>query len=113
MVNPMRTLMVAFVVAAMVFVPLGIVGTASAASPTRNLAPVVIGPVSTDRLGGGAFVGVKAVDALLGVRHGSSAHPNDVVFLQEYNGFIVWAHFVHGLGDHLRCRARPRGPAAW
>src|SRR5438552_7509469 len=62
----MRTLMVAFVVAAMVFVPLGIVGTASAASPTRNLAPVVIGPVSTDRFGGGDFVGVKAGDALFG-----------------------------------------------
>src|SRR2546430_15660467 len=88
MVNPMRTLMAAFVVAAMVFVPLGIVGTASAASPTRNLAPVVIGPVSTDRLGGGDFVGGKAGEAPFRVRHGTSAHPNDVVLFAQYKRLL-------------------------
>src|SRR5207249_10638174 len=103
MVNPMRTLMVAFVVAAMVFVPLGIVGT-SAASPTRNLAPVVIGPVSTDRFGGGDFVGVKAGDALFGVRYGTTARPNDVVIFAEYKRFLGGAELVGGCGDDLATR---------
>src|SRR5438046_9519117 len=102
MVNPMRTLMAAFVVAAMVFVPLGIVGTASAVSPTRNLAPVVIGPVSTDRFGGGDFVGVKAGDALFGVRYGTTAHPNDVVILAEYKRFLGWADIVYDTADDLQ-----------
>src|SRR2546430_11099484 len=100
MVNPMRTLMAALVVAAMVFVPLGIVGTASA-SPTRNLAPVVIGPVSTDRFGGGDFVGVKAGDALFGVRYGTTAHPNDVVIFAEYKRFLGGADIVDAPGAHL------------
>jgi len=103
----MRTLMVAFVVAAMVFVPLGIVGTASAASPTRNLAPVVIGPVSTDRFGGGDFVGVKAGDALFGVRYGTTAHPNDVVIFAEYKRFLGGADIVDARGDHLATRGIP------
>src|SRR5437867_13234810 len=101
MVNPMRTLMAAFVVAAMVFVPLGIVGTATAARPARNLAPVVIGPVSTDRFGGGDFVGVKAGDALFGVRYGTTAHPNDVVIFAEYKRFLGGADIVDARGDHL------------
>src|SRR5438094_471656 len=107
MVNPMRTLMAAFVVAAMVFVPLGIVGTASAVSPTRNLAPVVIGPVSTDRFGGGDFVGVKAGDALFGVRYGTTAHPNDVVIFAEYKRFLGGADIVDARGDHLATRGIP------
>ena len=98
--------MVAFVVAAMVFVPLGIVGTASA-SPTRNLAPVVIGPVSTDRFGGGDFVGVKAGDALFGVRYGTTAHPNDVVIFAEYKRFLGGADIVDSRGDHLATRGIP------
>src|SRR5213592_4935105 len=107
MVNPMRTLMAALVVAAMVFVPLGIVGTASAVSPTRNLAPVVIGPVSTDRFGGGDFVGVKAGDALFGVRYGTTAHPNDVVIFAEYKRFLGGADIVDSRGDHLATRGIP------
>ena len=102
----MRTLMAAFVVAAMVFVPLGIVGTASA-SPTRNLAPVVIGPVSTDRFGGGDFVGVKAGDALFGVRYGTTAHPNDVVIFAEYKRFLGGTDIVDARGDHLATRGIP------
>src|SRR5213596_1399008 len=107
MVNPMRTLMAAFVVAAMVFVPLGIVRTATAAGPARNLAPVVIGPVSTDRFGGGDFVGVKAGDAVFGVRYGTTAHPNDVVIFAEYKRFLGGADIVDARGDHLATRGIP------
>ena len=103
----MRTLLAAFVVAAMVFVPLGIVGTASAAGTTRNLAPVVIGPVSTDRFGGGDFVGVKAGDALFGVRYGTTARPNDVVIFAEYKRFLGGADIVDARGDHLATRGIP------
>src|SRR2546430_17167450 len=107
MVNPMRTLMASLVGASMVFVRLGIVGTASAASPTRNLAPVVIGPVSTDRFGGGDFVGVKAGDALFGVRYGTTAHPNDVVIFAEYKRFLGGADIVDARGDHPATRGIP------
>src|SRR5437762_13150296 len=102
MVNPMRTLMAAFVVAAMVFVPLGMVGTARAAGPTRHLAPVVIGPVSTDRFGGGDFVGVEVGDALFGVRYGTTAHAKDVVIFAEYQRFLGCADVVgSGVGDEV------------
>src|SRR5436309_5340974 len=103
----MRPLMAAFVVAAMVFVPLGIVGTASAAGPTRNLAPVVIGPVSTDRFGGGDFVGVKAGDALFGVRYGTTAYSNDIVIFAEYKRFLGGADIVDARVDHLATRGIP------
>src|SRR5438105_10267440 len=106
MVNRRRPLMVAFAVAAMVFVALGIVGTAGA-SPTRNLATVVIGPVSTDRFGGGDFVGVKAGDALFGVRYGTTAHPNDVVIFAEYKRFLGGADIVDAQGNHLATRGIP------
>src|SRR5947199_7431626 len=75
----MRTWMTAIIVAVMVLVPLGIMGTASAAGTTRDLTTVVIGPVPTDRFGGGDLVAVKAGDALFGVRYGSNAHANDIV----------------------------------
>src|SRR2546429_7114211 len=107
MVNPMRTLMAAFVVAAMVCVTVGIGRTAGAAGPRRNLAPVVIGPVSTDRFGGGDFVGVKAGDALFGVRYGTTAHPNDVVIFAEYKRFLGGADIVDARGDHLATRGIP------
>src|SRR5438093_1281243 len=48
----MRTWMTAIIVAVMVLVPLGIMGTASAAGTTRDLTTVVIGPVPTDRFDG-------------------------------------------------------------
>jgi len=80
----MRTWMTAIIVAVMVLVPLGIMGTASAAGTTRDLTTVVIGPVPTDRFGGGDLVAVKAGDALFGVRYGSNAHANDIVIFAEY-----------------------------
>src|SRR2546427_3075934 len=39
--------------------------------------PVIIGPVVTDRLGGGDLVAVKAGDAVFGVVYGTSDHRNE------------------------------------
>src|SRR2546427_7986568 len=103
----MKTLLAAIVVAAMVLVPLGIMGTASAAGTNRNLTTVVIGPVPTDRFGGGDLVAVKAGDALFGVRYGSSAHANDIVIFAEYKRFLGGADILDPQGDHL---AAPRNP---
>jgi len=103
----MRTLMAALVVAAMLLVPLGIVGTASAAGTARDLTPVVIGPVTTDRFGGGDLVAVKAGDALFGVRYGTSAHPNDLVIFAEYKRFLGGAEIVDAQGNYLATRGIP------
>src|SRR5205809_5117967 len=103
----MRTWMTAIIVAVMVLVPLGIMGTASAAGTNRDLTTVVIGPVPTDRFGGGDLVAVKAGDALFGVRYGSSEHANDLVIFAEYKRFLGGADIVDAQGNHLATRGIP------
>src|SRR5467141_461243 len=103
----MRTWLAALLVAAMVLVPLGIAGTASAAGTTRDLTTVVIGPVPTDRFVGGDLVAVKAGDALFGVRYGSNAHANDIVIFAEYKRFLGGADIVDAQGNHLATRGIP------
>src|SRR5256886_618780 len=103
----MKTLLAAMVVAAMVLVPLGIMGTASAAGTSRNLTTVVIGPIPTDRFGGGNLVAVKAGDALFGVRYGLSGHANDIVIFAEYKRFLGGADIVDAQGNHLATRGIP------
>src|SRR2546425_10509853 len=103
----MRMLMAALVVAAMLAVPLGLMGTASAVGGNRDLTPVVIGPVWTDRLGGGDLVAVKAGDALFGVRYGVSNHTNDVVIFAEYKRFLGGAEVVDAQGNYLATRGIP------
>src|SRR2546423_14561008 len=103
----MRTWLAALVLAVMVLVHLGIMGTASAAGTTRDLTTVVIGPVPTDRFGGGDLVAVKAGDALFGVRYGSSAHANDIVIFAEYKRFLGGADIVDAQGNHLATRGIP------
>jgi hypothetical protein len=95
------------VVAAFLLVPLGLMGTASAAGTGRDLTPVVIGPMTTDRFGGGDLVAVKAGDALFGVRYGTSVHPNDVVIFAEYKRFLGGADIVDPQGEHLATRGIP------
>lgn len=103
----MRMLAAALIVAAMLVVPLGLMGTASAADTHRDLTPVVIGPVSTDRFGGGDLIAVKAGDALFGVRYGSVAHPNDIVIFADYKRFLGGAEIVDGDGNYLASRGIP------
>src|SRR5467141_3501557 len=103
----MRTLGATLVVLAMLAIPLGIVGTASAVGTARDLTPVVIGPIQTDRLGGGDLVAVKAGDALFGVRYGVSNHTNDVVIFAEYKRFLGGAEVVDAQGNYLATRGIP------
>ena len=103
----MRTLFAALAVAAVLLVPLGLMGTASAAHTSRDLTTVVIGPVSTDRFGGGDVVAVKAGDALFGVRYGTTNHLNDVVIFAEYKRFLGGAEIVDAQGNLLATRGIP------
>src|SRR2546430_6015352 len=97
----MRILAAVLIVAAML-VPLGLMGTAAAAN--RNLTPVVIGPIPTDRFDGGNLIAVKAGDALFGVRYGTSNHLNDIVIFAEYKRFLGGAQIVDGQGNELASR---------
>src|SRR5205807_1812367 len=77
------------------------------AGTTRDLTTIVIGPVPTDRFGGGDLVAVKAGDALFGVRYGSNAHANDIVIFAEYKRFLGGADIVDAQGNHLATRGIP------
>lgn len=103
----MRGLLAGFIVLAMLGMPLAVVGTASAQDGGRDLTPVVIGPIETDRLGGGAVVGVQAGDALFGVRYGTTENPNDIVIFAEYKRFLGGADIVDASGNHLATRGIP------
>ena len=107
MVTDVRTLLATIIVAAFLLLPVGLMGTASAAGPGRDFTPVLIGPVSTDRFGGGDLVAVKAGDALFGVRYGTSVHPNDVLIFAEYKRFLGGADIVDAQGNHLTTRGIP------
>src|SRR2546428_6336392 len=95
----MRTLAAVLAMAVMLAVPLGLMGTAGAASPGRDLTPVIIGPVVTDRLGGGDLVAVKAGDAVFGVVFGTSDHRNDIVLFPGYKRFLGGPNIYHPPGD--------------
>src|SRR5947209_4146783 len=103
----MRTLAAVLAMAVILAVPLGLMGPASAASPGRDLTPVIIGPVVTDRLGGGDLVAVKAGDAVFGVVYGTSDHRNDIVIFAEYKRFLGGANIYDARGDYLATRGIP------
>src|SRR3989449_6056654 len=103
----MRILAAVLVVAAMLVGPLGLMGTAAATN--RDLTPVVIGPIPTDRVDGGNLIAVKAGDALFGVRYGTRDHLNDIVIFAEYKRFLGGAQIVDGQGNEIgraSCRER-------
>jgi len=58
----MRITAAVFVALAVLVVPLGLAATASAATTdtNRNVTPSVVGPIPTDRFGGGMMVGARA-----------------------------------------------------
>src|SRR3989441_7931631 len=101
----MGILAAVLVVAAMLVGPLGLMGTAAAAN--RDLTPVVIGPIPTDRFDGGNLIAVKAGNALFGVRYGTSDHMNDIVIFAEYNRFLGGAQVVDGQGNEPASRGIP------
>lgn len=98
----------ALVVLAMLAVPLGLAGTASAAdTQTRDLTPVVIGPEPTDRFGGGDVIAVRAGDSTFGVRYGTTEQENNIVIFAEYKRFLGAAEIVDNQGNYLRTRGIP------
>ena len=108
----MRGMLAAILAMAMLAVPLAVASTASAATPdvtvrAADLTPHVIGPVPTDRFGGGELVGVQAGDAVFGVRFGTPEHPNNVMIFAEYKRFLGGADIVDASGDRLATRGIP------
>src|SRR2546428_6508809 len=100
----MRILAAVLVVAAMLVGPLGLMGTAAA---NRDLTPVVIGPIPTDRFDGGNLIAVKAGDALFGVRYGTRDHLNDIVIFPDNKRFLGVAQIANGQGNALTSRGIP------
>ena len=108
----MRGMLAAILAMAMLAVPLAVASSASAASPgvrvrAADLTPYVIGPVATDRFGGGELVGVQAGDAVFGVRFGTPEHPNNVMIFAEYKRFLGAADVVDAQGRYLGTRGIP------
>ncbi len=108
----MKGILAAILAMAMLAVPLAVATTASAATTgmtttAADLTPHVIGPVATDRLGGGELIGVRAGDAVFGVRYGTPEHPNNVVIFAEYKRFLGAADIVDAQGRYLATRGIP------
>src|SRR5213593_3987077 len=99
----MRITAAVFVVLAVLVVPIGLAAMASAAitDTDRNVTPSVIGPVPTDRFGGGMMVGVRAGQTTFGVFYGTSEHPNNVVIFAEETRILGGAEIVDGSGKRL------------
>src|SRR6266571_2668913 len=107
--NMMRITAAVFVALAVLVVPLGLAATASAATTgtDRNVTPSVIGPLPTDRFGGGMMVGVRAGLTTFGVFYGTSDHPNNVVIFAEETRILGGAEIVDGSGQRLATRGIP------
>ena len=105
----MRITAAVFVALAVLVVPLGLAATASAATTVtnRNVTPSVIGPIPTDRFGGGMMVGVRAGQTTFGIFYGTSDHPNNVVIFAEETRILGGAEIVDGSGQRLATRGIP------
>src|SRR5437773_3426383 len=105
----MRITAAVFVELAVLVVPLGLAATASAVTTdtNRNVTPSVIGPIPTDRFGGGMMVGARAGQTTFGVFYGTSDHPNNVVIFAEETRILGGAEIVDGSGQRLATRGIP------
>lgn len=101
----MKGLVAVLAVFAMVCAPLGFAGVASAAG-NRDLTPV-IEQGTTDRLGGGDWITVRAGDARLGVVYGTPAHPNQLYVFAEYKRFLGGADIYDSRDNFLRTTGIP------
>lgn len=96
------------VVLALLAVPLGVAGAAGGLPwEDRDLAPVLIVGDRTDRLDGGALVGVRAGETVFGVRYGTPEHPNNLVIFAEYKRYLGAADIVDQQGNLLRTHGLP------
>ena len=108
----MRNLAVTLVALAMLGVPLAVATTAAAspntlAASAQTTTPRFVGPTSTNRFGGGDWVGVTAGATNFGVLYGTAANPNRVVIFAEYTRFLGGANVVNEQGQQLAVRGIP------
>lgn len=101
----MKSIVAIGAVLAMVCASLAMAGVASAAGE-RNLTPVVE-QGSTDRLGGGDWITVRAGDARVGVVYGTTVHPNELYVFAEYKRFLGGADVYDSRGNYLRTTGVP------
>jgi len=96
----MRSIVAVSAVLIMVFASFGMASVATAAGD-RDLTPVVE-QGSTDRLGGGDWIAVRAGDARLGVVYGTVDHPNHLYVFAEYKRFLGGAEVYDARDNYLR-----------
>jgi len=100
-----KALVAVLAVFAMLCVPLGFAGIASAAGE-RDLT-LVVEQGSTDRLGGGDWVSIRAGDVRVGVVYGTTTHLNKVYVFAEYKRFLGGADVYDARGTYLRTTGVP------
>ncbi len=108
----MRGIAVTLIALALLGVPVAIATTTAASTSglsasATNTTPRFVGPTSTDRYGGGDWVGVTAGATNFGVLYGTQAHPNDVVIFAEYTRFLGGANVVNAQGQQIAVRGVP------
>ena len=101
----MKGMMAVVAVLAMLGASVALAGLASAGQP-RSLVPVVE-TGSTDRLGGGDWISVRAGDARVGVVYGTVGHPNKLYVFAEYKRFLGGADIYDSRGNYLQTRGIP------
>jgi len=101
----MKGMVAVFVVISMIAASLGIAGVVRAGEP-RDLTPIVE-TGSTDRLGGGDWISVRAGDARVGVVYGTAVHPNQLYVFAEYKRFLGGADIYDSRGSYLRSTGIP------
>src|SRR3972149_1294458 len=104
----MKGTIAALLALALLGTSLALAGVASAQGD-RDLTPVVE-QGSTERLGGGDGVSVRAGDARVGVVYGTAAHPNKLYVFAEYKRFLGGADIYDEQGNFLRTVGLPVYP---
>jgi len=101
----MKGTIAALLALALLGTSLALAGVASAQGD-RDLTPVVE-QGSTERLGGGDWISVRAGDARVGVVYGTAAHPNKLYVFAEYKRFLGGADIYDEQGNFLRTVGLP------
>src|SRR5438034_1229922 len=101
----MKALVAVMAVFAMLCVPLGFAGIASGAGE-RDLT-LVLEQGTTDRLGGGDWVSIRAGDVRVGVVYGTATHLNKLYVFAEYKRFLGGADVYDARGAYLRTTGIP------
>ncbi len=101
----MKGAIAALLALALLGASLALAGVASAQGD-RDLTPVVE-QGSTERLGGGDWISVRAGDARVSVVYGTATHPNKLYVFAEYKRFLGGADIYDAQGNLLRTAGLP------